>query len=314
MLDKRCRHKVRELQQFYLFRKHGYYFYAYYPQHNVTRSTGSLEIQEAYKRAWDIIGELTSKQNVQLYLPFDDKKRQRDLQRVLQLIDQSKPLTSSAIRKLQNELLNQGLSGKSINNYIYILRKAYTGTFPEWNSVGHVATYRKCLPVTSLYGFYHKIGNDRLLNLAFFAMCTGVRVGEIKKCYPIDYNGRRYLQIDGTKTANAVRRVPLIPEAEEAFNRIQGGFRSSAFKESVIKSASICGFNADYVEANHIVFHSWRKVYKTLLESCNVSNNYTEYLMGHSQTNSVNRLYFIADAMDDSEFYTQVVNALNRLL
>ena len=311
MLDKRCRYKIRHLQEFYLFVKHNRIYYAYYPKLKITRSTSCTDLQSAYNSAWNILSGLDNYQNQLLYKPFEnDKKRQRDLKRALTYIDQSKPLTSVAIVKMQNEMLKEGLSGKSINNYVYILRRSYTGVFPNWKPVEHVATYRSCFPITSFYGFWKKC-NSRLHYLAFFTLTTGCRLSEIKTCENL---GNGYLKINGTKTKNAIRTIPVIPETIECLQYLQKGFRSSAYKESVIEAGKLCGFDEKYIEENHIVFHSFRKMYKTLLESCNINNNWVEYYMGHSQTSTVNQLYFIGESADDSEVYPKVIEALKRFL
>ena len=205
------------------------------------------------------------------------------------------------------------MSGKSVNNYIYCLQKAYGIGFPEYIPLKYTPTYRKCFPVNKFYGFYSKC-NNRLNYLAFFTMTTGVRLGEIKLSYPVELDGKKYLQVNGTKTANAVRRVPLLPETEFCYNQIQGGFRASLYKQSVIEAGKLCGFTEDFIEENHIVFHSFRKMYKTLLESCNITDTWIEYYMGHSQTSSVKQLYFVAEAADDSDIYPKVIEALKKLL
>ena len=313
MLDKRCHYKVRELQPFYLFIKHKSIYYAYYPNYKITRSTGCKDIQKAYVVAWEMLEEIDNKQNVVTYKPFDDKKRQRDLHRVLQFIDQSKPLTAKSIAKIQKEMLDMGLSGKSINNYIYVLRRSYQGQFPDWKPMEHVITYRSCYPVKSFYGFYNKC-TTRLHYLAFFAMTTGCRAGEIYNVEPIVTPDRNYLKINGTKTKNAVRTIPVLRETLDCMEYLQAGFRTTAYKESVIEAGKLTGFDLDYINDNHIVFHSFRKMYKTLLESCDVPNTFIEYYMGHSQTSKVNQLYFIGSSADDSEIYPKVINALRRFV
>ena len=259
MLDKRCHYKVRELSQFYLFIKHRTIFYAYYPQYKVTRSTGCYDVQSAYKSAWDILQGLSDRQNQIVFKSFDNIKKQRDLNRALQFIDQSKPLTSGAIKSMQKAMLAAGLSGKSINNYVYIIRQSYTGTFPEWKPVEHNATYRSCFPITSFYNFYSKC-TTRLHYLAFFAMTTGCRLSEIKTVKPVEKNGRLYLKINGTKTKNAVRTIPVLPETIACMEYLTAGFRTAAYKESVIEAGRMCGFDEAYIEENHIVFHGFRKL------------------------------------------------------
>ena len=314
MLDKRCHYKVRELSQFYLFVKHKRIYYAYFPQYKITRSTGKTDIREAWAVAWDILQSLSTLQNKVLYKSFDNKKKQRDLQRALSFIDQSKMLTSKMIVVAQTKMSAAGLSGKSINNYIYLIRQSYQGHFPDWNPVQFTSQYRSCFPIKPFYGFWQKC-STRLHYLAFFAMTTGCRAGEIYNCEKItDYDGKLYLRINGTKTKNAVRTIPVLPETIACMEYLTAGFRTAAYKESVIEAGRMCGFDEAYIEENHIVFHSFRKMYKTLLESCGVPNTFIEYFMGHSQTSKVNQLYFIGSSADDSEVYPKVIEALRRFV
>lgn len=313
MLDKRCHYKVREVSHFYLFIKHRSIYYAYFPQYKVTRSTGKTDIREAWAVAWDILQSLSTKQNQILYKPFDSKKKQKDLERALSFIDQTKTLTSAMIVTAQTKMSAAGLSGKSVNNYVYLIRQSYQGTFPQWKPLEHTATYRSCFPVKAFYGFYSKC-TSRLHYLAFFAITTGCRLGEITTCEPVITPERYYLKINGTKTANAVRTIPVLKETLDCLEYLRVGFRTAGYKESVIEAGKMCGFDKDYIEENHIVFHSFRKMYKTLLESCNINPTWISYFMGHSQTSRVQQLYFVGSSADDDEVYPRVIEALTRFL
>jgi integrase len=309
MLDKRCHYKIRELSKFYLFIKHKRIYYAYFPQYKITRSTGCTNLHEAYAAAWDILAGLKSLQNIQLYKPLPDKKH---LKRALSFIDQSKPLTSAMLLSMQKKLLSEGVSGKTINNYVCLLKRSYQGVFPKWTPLEHTPQYRKCFPVKSFYNFYSKCHNKQSY-LAFFAMTTGCRAGEILTSEPIQLpDGRYYLKINGTKTANAVRTVPVLKETLDSLEYIKASALDT--KGSVIEGGRLCGFNEDYIHDNNIVFHSYRKMYKTLLESCNINNCWVEYFMGHSQTSKVNQLYFIGESADDEMIYPKVIEALSRFL
>ena len=270
------------------------------------------DVRKAYIEAWNILDGLEKTDKI-TYRPYDNPKRQRDLKRVLSYIDQSRPLTQSVIETVQKKMLSEGLSGKSINNYIYVLRKAYTGVFPSFTPLEHTAVYRSCFPVPSFYHIYSKC-TDRLHYLAFFAMTTGCRLGEIATVEPLVKDNRRYIRINGTKTRNAVRTIPVLQETLDCISHLIKGFRSASYKESVIEAGRLCGFDIDYIEENHIVFHSFRKMFKTLLESCNIPNTFIEYYMGHSQTSKVNQLYFIGESADDSEVYPKVIEALRRFV
>ena len=76
------------------------------------------------------------------------------------------------------------------------------------------------------------------------------------------------------------------------------------------------GIEKDYIEENNIVFHSFRKMYKTILESAEIPNIWIEYYMGHSieSSSDVNRLYFIPEAADDDIVYRKVIEAIGRVV
>lgn len=317
-LDKRCRYKIRETSEIYLFIKYprSHIYYAKYPRFGVTKSTGCINISDAYQKAWEIYQKLDNPVNLDIFKNLD-KKRARDLKYILTFLTDVKDLsriTNSRVSKLQQDLLKTGISGKSVNNYCYLLKKALKPVVSiEFESIEHNPVYRSCFPIKSFYGFYTKC-NSRLHYLAFFVMTTGCRLSELKKCEPMIKNGRQYLKINGTKTSNAVREIPVLPETLECMKYLEKGFKTAAYKESVIEAGTICGFDTNYIEENHIVFHSFRKMYKTLLESCNISNNFVEYYMGHSQTRTVNNLYFIGASADDDAVYPQVIDALKRFI
>lgn len=312
--DKRCHYKIRQCQDFYLFRKHGMIYYAYFPEYGKTRSTRETNIHEAYKAAYDIMLKLDSPIDRRLWKDVTlSKKRYRDLVRAFSFFDKNKPLTEGSIELAQKKMLKAGLAGKTINNYIGLLKLCYNQPFPNFKPIKYEAVYRSCFPIIPFYHYWQKCDN-RLDYLAFFAMTTGCRLSEIKTCEKIEEYDRLYIKINGTKTKNAIRVIPALPETIACMEYLQAGFRSASYKESVIQAGNKCGFDNDYIEKNHIVFHSFRKMYKTLLESCNINNNWTEYYMGHSQTRTVNQLYFIGASADDSEVYPKVIEALRRFV
>ena len=313
MKDKRCKYKVRERLEIYLYIKYpkSHIYYAKFPKYNKTISTGCLNAKDAYVKAWELYETVKQPEKLLLFKPFNEKKRDRDLRFVLSYLpDNLTILTETTIKKLQKDLKARGISGKSVNAYIYILRRAYTGKFPYFETLEYTTTYRACFPIKAFYHFWQKC-NSRLHYLAFFTMTTGCRLSEIPTCENL---GNGYLKINGTKTKNAVRVIPVLDETIACIEYLQNGFRASSYKESVIEAGKLCGFDEKYIEDNQIKFHSFRKMYKTLLESCEIPNSFIEYYMGHSQTSNVNQLYFIGSSADDSEVYPKVIDALKRYL
>jgi len=60
MQDKRCKYKIRECKDFYLFIKHkeSHIYYAKFPEYNKIASTGKTNIKQAYQEAYRIYGSL----------------------------------------------------------------------------------------------------------------------------------------------------------------------------------------------------------------------------------------------------------------
>lgn len=316
MLDKRCHWKVRECSEVYLFvkNKKSRIYYCKFPQYKKTVSTGHTDVRYAYAKAYELLAVIKENRQSSLFKVLENKKSQSMLRYVLSFLPKEKVLTSKTIERLQKVLLDTGMSGKSVNNYVYVLRQAYVGDFPFFKPLNHKATYRKCFPIINFYHFYPKTMNDRLLKLAFFAMTTGCRLGEIKSVEAATLNGKSYLKINGTKTKNAVRTIPVLPETLECIPYLSKGFKTQSYHDSVVEAGKVCGFDVDFIKENNIVFHSFRKMYKTLLESCGINSSWIEYYMGHSQTSKVSQLYFIGDSADDSEVYPKVIEALRRFV
>ena len=147
MLDKRCKLKIRETRDFYLFVKYrisGIY-YAKYADSGIVKSTGCTNIMDAYRKAYQIIDSLG-----------DYRERQRDLIRVLSFIPDVRSelqFTPARVRKLQIDMLATGMSGKSVNNYISLL-KGVCPDFPKVEPVPHQKQIRKCFPIKRFYHFY----------------------------------------------------------------------------------------------------------------------------------------------------------------
>lgn len=330
MLDKRCKFKIRDNRDFYLFIKYkqSHIYYAKFPAFNKVVSTGKLTIREAYQEAYRIFGTLenepigfhkllldTYKDN--FYKTYNMAKKLSDLLSDIKTIDQ---ITLPRLVKLQNQLLKTGLTGKSVNNYMSMLRKLFKNReynpFTNLSPVEHKKTIRKSFPVSAFSGFEKNLDKHKYLLLAYISITTGIRAGEFKKSYTVEHNGKLYLQVNGTKTENAVRRIPISQKTAEAFEKYKtNGFAKASWKESVYMSAELTGFDRKYADDNNIVFHSFRKMFKTILESNNINNLWIEYYMGHSieQSTDVNKLYFQPDSADDSIIYDQIIQAMKFL-
>lgn len=330
MQDKRCKYKIRECKDFYLFIKHkeSHIYYAKFPEYNKIASTGKTNIKQAYQEAYRIYGSLgiaTTPFHELLLNTYKDSyyktyNMAKKLSGLLSDIKTLEQVTLQRLVKLQQQLLATGMSGKSVNNYMSLLRKLWKNKeynpFQNLSPMKHTKTIRQCFPIESFKEYGNHIYQHKYFLLPYIAITTGMRTGEFKTAEPVIIHNRLYLQINGTKTENAVRRVPIISKVADAFLHYKSnGFAKAAWKESVYMAGSLVGYDKEYVDKHNIVFHSFRKMYKTILESNNINNLWIEYYMGHSilQSSDVNKLYFNPLAADDSLIYEQVLKALEFL-
>lgn len=330
MHDKRCKYKIRDCRDFYLFIKHkkSHIYYAKFPEYNKCVSTKQTDIRAAYKVAYQIYYSLGSevnsfrKQLLDLYKDVS-KKRYREVLRVLEYMPDVKTaeqVTLQRLVRLQDQMLESGLSGKSVNNNISLLRRLWKNKeynpFVNLSPVKHNKEIRQSFIVSDFKNFGSHIFEHKYLVLPYIAITTGMRVGEFKTAEPVYYNDKLYLQINGTKTKYSVRKVPITEKVLAAYNFYKSnGYATRSWRQSVIMAASIIGCDEKYIEENNVVFHSFRKMFKTILESSNINNLWIEYFMGHSilQSNDVNKLYFNPQSADDTIVYEQVINAMKFL-
>ncbi len=324
MNDRRYRYFIKEKRRFYIFVKYkkNHIYYAKFPDYNCIKSTGCTSLKDAYKKACAIYEELKEIKvcsTVERLLAFyagnrDSLKKMKYVLSFLHDVNDNFQFTPSRIKKLQKDLLSTGASGKTVNNYINVLKKAVGKSFPEYTTIPHNQVYRGCFPIKSFYGFYRRCTTE-LHYLAFFTMTTGVRAGELALCTIEQDDEKMYLRIDGTKTKNAKRKIPLLKETLEAYEKIKKmRFSDKRRRESVMETGKLAGYSLDFIRENNIVYHGFRKMYKTILESCSVSNVFIEYYMGHSQTSNVNQLYFVGDSAEDDGIYEKVIEALSRFV
>ena len=69
MLDKRCRYKIRECRDFYLFIKYkqSHIYHAKFPAFNKTRSTGQTSLRKAYEDAYRMMDNLLNAEKVSFH-------------------------------------------------------------------------------------------------------------------------------------------------------------------------------------------------------------------------------------------------------
>lgn len=259
MQDRRCKYKIRECKDFYLFIKHreSHIYYAKFPEYNKIVSTGQTNIKQAYQEAYRIYSSLeiastpfhelllnTYKESY--YKTFNMAKKLSTLLSDIKTLEQ---VTLPRLVKLQEQLAATGISGKSVNNYISLLRKLWKNKdynpFQNLSPMEHTKTIRQCFLVESFTGFGNFIKQHKYLLLPYLAITTGMRAGEFKTAEPVIFHNRLYLQINGTKTENAVRRVPITQKVADAYSE----YKKKVLQKQHGKSLCICpGHYSDMIK------------------------------------------------------------------
>lgn len=218
--------------------------------------------------------------------------------------------------KLQNQLLKKGLCGKTVNGYITCLHSVFryfidNGFLSDDVFIGlrpcvNKKAIRLCFPMDKLKHLFSKSYDNPYFDLIHIAVISGMRKGEILRLSTNDIIQKDYgywLHINGTKTDNAPREVPITEELVQVIKRFDiSQLTDRFFARSVKYLGELLGFDEDYIKENGIVFHSFRKVYKTLLTSSNINKDLIEESLGHSQPtysmNSVDKSYLCLERAD----------------
>ena len=290
MQDNRFKYRIKERRLFYLFIKYpkSHIYYMKIPEYNKTISTGMTNLKAAYIKANEIYTRVSSNSVF--------KWENNDDFIISRLPNLPEKLTLQIIQKIQNDLLETGISGKTVNNRMGWLHK-----YIDFPPVPHIKKIRKCYPVEKLY----HIGNKNLL--ALIGITTGMRKGEFSSCEIITKNYKTYLQINGTKTDNAIRKIPLADELIPYINEMKNKtWTDREFRFAVDEIGEYLGIDP---HKDNIVFHSYRKDFKTIMMSYNIHPLWQEYYMGHSldKSNVVAKVYFIPESADDTLVYNQMI-------
>jgi integrase len=347
MLDRRCKHKIRHTQDFYFFirDRRNHIFYVRF-RDGKTVSTGCTDADSALKfalaygaeiqkapqkdsRFHDILLRYYDKDSSwQKYdtahgtvLPDHDRKtaksRMEKISSYLSDVKSADALTRKRLIELQETLKDAGLSAKTINNYFTdfhrIIKQLYdkemlkADPFTGLKKVQGEKLQRICFPVQLLKGSFD---DSKLSLLAYIAIVTGARRGEF---FRWDLNGSM-LSIHGTKTAYSERTVPLSPEAVRKLKLLKNEkITAKDFPRAVEYMKEKLNYNED-----GIVFHSFRKLFKTILTSANLNTTLVEMLMGHTtnnqQSNDVERIYFVAEKADLRSVYEHVTKVFSDTL
>lgn len=242
-------------------------------------------------------------------------------------------LTKSRLHRLQEQLLDEGLSGKTVNNYLSVFHKVYkqlidkeivqNDPFVGLRNCYFEKQRRTCFPIQSFKGYFGDVKTlDEYDLLSYCAIVTGARRAELmglELSDITDHGDFNTLRIRGTKSVYSDRIVPLGTKQTEAIKTLieKQIATSKRIFNCPQKIAGRIGYSEKQRKEEGIVFHSFRKMYKTILTAANLNTTLVETLMGHStnnqSSNDVERIYFVAEKADMAEVYKKVISSFDFL-
>jgi integrase len=162
----------------------------------------------------------------------------------------------------------------------------------------------------------------RLLCLLISTM--GLRNDEIfnlKKSNIIQIRRVKFLEVMGTKTINAVRKVPIPTFTLRALNDYIAEYENTFHKDWLFKKTdnqptphkifnysarqfgALCGYDENELKEKGFVFYSLRHFYKKLLERSELKTDIVEYFMGHAVNYSnMGERYNDRESLDEEFF------------
>lgn len=367
MLDKRCKHKYREINKFCLYIKYqrsGIFYVKFQDGKCVSTHTGTID--EAYNFALSYLNQLPlpvqqartertnrtcihdtlnayySKPDTEFiqydinhgskyseYLLTSSHSKCQVISKYLSDITYWDELTRSRLIKLQDQLREAGLSAKTCNNYFAAFHKVTkqmydrefitSDPFIGLKPCSGEKEARLCFPISKLTSVFKTLKSKYDL-LAYCAIVTGCRKAELQGIEPSDLwesNGMHYIHIRGTKTENAVRDVPI---SEYSRNALLALMKEHITERDFKKCVEYIGRKIgcfDMIKTDHIVFHSFRKCFCSILNQANINTSLIEMIIGHSTknqaSNDVRRIYFVEDRIDMTKIHPIVIAAFNFL-
>lgn len=352
MLDKRCIHKYRERQKFYLYVK--------YPRSGIFYcklsngkcfSTHEKDVSKAYdyviqflkKHKIEKIQKIKIIEIIRNYYQKDSEfliydsnhgytipetarktayNRMHKIADMLSDISSFNEITKKRLITLQEQLLNDGYTGKTVNNIFSLLHKIFiqledkeliaADPMQGLKPCSFQKAKRLCFPMEKLKGKF-KIIDSRYKALAYVGMCTGARRNEIislKKEDVIFKNEKYFLHIPGTKTENADRTIPINLKTVFALEYLMNDkpLDRNEFIPCVEWTANYIGHKE--WKNDGIVYHSFRKIYKTILTQCNINSDIIEFFIGHATpnflSNDVNRSYLVLERADMTDICEKI--------
>lgn len=259
------------------------------------------------------------------------------------------------------------LSEKTVKNYFFDLHRVYKelldfekiDTDPFLNLPRLKTTLTQAWGGFPLTDFEKKLPiyadkNDKIFNvknqiiyslLGFIALMTGTRKGELEK---INYDcvtevksadkekgigiiTQYWLYVDGTKTKNAKRTIPITELTAKALKvwtvlkqRKELPFLKNADynEKTLLFMGRLCGIKTlgELKNGNEkIVFHGFRKMYRTVLTQQNINRDLIDFCMGketlteHDRRNVKNDkdTYLELSKSDNTKWHDNITNALS---
>lgn len=169
--------------------------------------------------------------------------------------------------------------------------------------------------------------------LAFIAVMTGMRRGEIERInfdsvkeIPVKdkENGigeikQNWLYVDGTKTAYSKRTIPITETTAKlikAWAKLKEQkqlkfLKSFDYNNAVLFMGKACGFNTlEEMKTGDekVVFHGFRKMYRTILTQQNINRDLIDYCMGKQTLIEQDR----RNVKNDKDTYTELAKSDKR--
>ena len=228
-------------------------------------------------------------------------------------------LNAQELNNFQIDCIEKKISNNNITNIFYSLKIVFNRLVVEGklihNFVNDIILVKRVeqmekgiFTTNEVKGLFNEvwIGNETEYLIHMIAATTGLRNSEIRTLKVNDFeviNGINFIYVKGTKTENALRKVPI---HNFVYNKIQeyiklnnnNGYifikkNGQIFSNNEIsKMISIVGTRLGYVKnelyddlkEKNITFHSWRHLYSTIMYgSGSISADWIEYFMGHKQ-------------------------------
>jgi len=226
-------------------------------------------------------------------------------------------ITPIHVKQLKSNLSKKGLAPGTVNMNLHSLKRClvlfrdmgktsvdFSGVSFTVRGAKKVEKPRNIYPVETLKGIFSRVWktpfHKLLCMLIYF---TNMRNSEIRRIRFDDMkktDGVWFLNVRGTKSRNAVRKVPIHPKLYDALEShikengltndkpIFAWVYPSLFRKSATEMGSMLGFTKSELVEKGICYYSGRHTYKTILTLGNatgiadLSVDFAEMFMGHS--------------------------------